>query len=417
MSTLNFNVRGEVGDDTPVLITDNPPGGTATTGRFEPGRFIVSCDPGISGGAWLFYANRLKSFRVILPPGDGEWEAGQPPCIPPEYEGDVEKVALIYEAAAVSLPPFTLDGRYPRLADGTELNVNSKTLFRGYARFLAGGRERQLLDSACEQLQVLKFNFARFWLLADTTYLADPALQYRLDPRIQYAFYERIPDFVRYLAGYGLYPEAVIFTRAQTLMPSANEQVAHLYDCQKALAPFPGLVSKVNEHDQHDNGIAPETIRAPKFAGALYLLSNGSNGLDAAPVEPVGEVAEYHIAGGEWQRKSGHNAWELGNTYNRAMWTSESQRAPDNDGDPNHFEDAAKGMGAMVMGGCFHDVAGKNADPMDAQVFALAAAHSRGMFDGGIAQRRGAYIHRTDLEGPGIIRAYQMGSYVWTVRE
>lgn len=107
MSTLNFNVGGDPGDDQPVLIADNPPGGTTLSTHFEgvpgqpPNRFVATVPSTITGGATLRYQGGKKEFRVIVPPGDGPWEAGMPPCIPPEYNGDFRRVLLSYDPIRV----------------------------------------------------------------------------------------------------------------------------------------------------------------------------------------------------------------------------------------------------------------------------------------------------------------------------
>ncbi len=101
MSTLNFNVSGDPKGDQPVIIADNPPGGTQLASHFEgvpgsaPNRFVVTVPPDITGGASLYYQNRSKWLRVIVPPGEGSWEASDPPCRPPEYPPDFD-VSLKY---------------------------------------------------------------------------------------------------------------------------------------------------------------------------------------------------------------------------------------------------------------------------------------------------------------------------------
>ena len=109
---LNFNLAGDPGDDTPVIIADNPPGGTQLASHFEgtpPNRWIVTVPLEITGGAWVTYQHGHKRFRVIVPPGEGSWEAGMPPCLPPEASGPND-AALIYTPLAVFLPALERRG-------------------------------------------------------------------------------------------------------------------------------------------------------------------------------------------------------------------------------------------------------------------------------------------------------------------
>lgn len=100
MSTLNFNVAGDPKGDQPQIIADNPPGGTLVASHFEggapPNRFVGTVPATVTGGGTLHYDHGKQSFRVIMPPGDGPWEAGLPPCLPDEYHGDSSRVAMIY---------------------------------------------------------------------------------------------------------------------------------------------------------------------------------------------------------------------------------------------------------------------------------------------------------------------------------
>lgn len=100
MSTLNFNVGGDPKGDQPTLVADNPPGGSLVASHFEggnpPNRFVGTVPATITGGGTIHYDHGRKSFRVIFPPGDGPWEAGMAPCLPPEYNGDSERVVLRY---------------------------------------------------------------------------------------------------------------------------------------------------------------------------------------------------------------------------------------------------------------------------------------------------------------------------------
>jgi len=154
MSTLNFNVAGDPHGDRPTLVADNPPGGTTLASHFEgvpgqsPNRFVATVPETISGAATLTYQRGQKSFRVIVPPGPGSWEANQPPCLPPEYHGDVNKVALLYGPSMIDRPYW--DGTYLRWPDGRRYVSRRITGFLDYKVFLDGGPDalRPLLQQS-----------------------------------------------------------------------------------------------------------------------------------------------------------------------------------------------------------------------------------------------------------------------------
>ena len=154
MSTLNFNVAGDPKGDTPTLLADNPPGGTPIPGHFEgmsgqpPNRFVATVPEALSGAATLTYQHGQKSFRVIVPPGPGVWEAGQSPCLPPEYHGDSTKVALIYVASSTVRPYW--DGTYLRYPDGRRWVSRRISGFLDYKLFLDAGADalRPLLQQS-----------------------------------------------------------------------------------------------------------------------------------------------------------------------------------------------------------------------------------------------------------------------------
>ena len=107
---IRFNVGGDHKDDQPLLYPDRPTDHAPITTTFEsPGRLLAIIPPECTGGATLKYQKETKEFRIILPPVDKQFqnEAGEPPQLPPEYNGDPDKVALHYAWAPPVRPGMT----------------------------------------------------------------------------------------------------------------------------------------------------------------------------------------------------------------------------------------------------------------------------------------------------------------------
>lgn len=167
MSRLNFNVAGDHGDDLPWLVTDNPPGGIEVhDGHFEgQNRFVLDCPALVTGGSTFYYDHGRKSFRVIVPPEEpvgATWEAGMPPCLPPEYAGDSERVALKYgpPAAIARKGRVRFDGKVWIDDDGPFLPLTT-TLLYALGRWHKG-ESAQVVDNmrwakarGCDAVRVL----------------------------------------------------------------------------------------------------------------------------------------------------------------------------------------------------------------------------------------------------------------------
>jgi hypothetical protein len=169
VSTLNFNVNGDPGDDQPAIIADNPPGATQLASHFEgvegqtPNRFVVTVPPTLTGGASLFYKNRTESLRVILPPGNGSWEADNPPCRPPEYGPEVS-MALEYAATAAKRRSgiVRFAGR-AWIDDGGPYYPLGDTILYALGHWHRGGQKRDLLKENARLLQDAGHDYVR-WL-------------------------------------------------------------------------------------------------------------------------------------------------------------------------------------------------------------------------------------------------------------
>jgi len=320
---------------------------------------------------------------------------------------------------AGSVRPFHLDGHFCRYDDdNTEMLINDATGFRAFARYVDG--EAAQLDAFVQSCVANRINMIRVAAMQDTTlYLTDPNLRYRIHPADHANYYELLLEFVEYVGMSGLYVDLICCTQTQTILPDPAAQVSHIQRVMSALFDSSALVSKVNEQYVHDNSIDGAALALTKPYGAKFLLSTGSqaSGVEDA-LEPCADVIEYHTNDlSEWQRKGGHNSWEMGNRYNRAAYPSEETRT-DKDGSLAHYEDSGKTEVSMCMASMIHTPEGKNADAFD---FSLAHidAHNRGVFDGGVNYRRGSY-RRYDPP-PDICRDYSMtvpglGEYRWQVR-
>jgi hypothetical protein len=390
---LNFNVAGDPETDLPFVITDNPQGGQRFDGHFEgSGRLIVSfpLDSAIDGGATIFWQQGEKSCRVILPPGEGQWEAGAAPCQPP----DDPTIAIIYDPK--SLPDLSVAGQFVR-SGGNRFTIIDHTQFALYEKWLREGPDA--VEAILAISQLIGFNTARIFLLNTSVH--------HLLPWEWPNFYTDLPIFSRLLAKYGLYPNFVVFTQTESLMPNPQQQVSHLRQIFDVLHDIPCFVSKVNENNQHDNRIADETIAEPKPQGSRFLLSNGSNGAGAQTVEPVSEIGEYHSNDlSEWQRKVGHNAMEENAwPFNIPVWSSENTRSDKDGFNQTHAYDAAKGAALLSAGSCCHTPEGKLSLPFDVSM-QWAQQWVNGAKSVPLEFQDGFYRHRKDLETDTIIRVY-----------
>ena len=294
----------------------------------------------------------------------------------------------------VSLPRLVLNGRFFALEDGTRWTAIESSEFRLYERYLKG----EDLTPVLTERRDLGFNLLRVWLLNTSVG--------HILPWEHPDFYPRLPAFGSLCASFGLYPDFTVFTQTQTLMPELVRQQDHWDRSTQALINTAGLVAAVNEHDQHDNAIHPLLV-LHKPEGARFLISRGSNGADSVPPRPTLDAEEYHTNDlSEWWRKAGHNSMEWADQSGHPCWASENTRCPDKDSNPAHFMDAAAGAALLCAGACFHSEGGKQSRLFDATERACALAWVNGARSVPLEYQAGAYHHRTELEGPGIIRVY-----------
>jgi hypothetical protein len=312
---------------------------------------------------------------------------------------DTELPAITLVRTVVALPPLVRQGQFYYQADGSPFTVIEASQFRAFERFLNG----EDLSPVFGQLQAEGFNTIRVWLLNTSVG--------HIVPAEHPDFYDRLPAFLAHAARFGLYVELTVFTQTQSLMPTRAAQQAHYDATVQGIGATFCFVEGGNEVDSHDNAFDPR-LRLWKPAGATFDLCRGSNGADAWAVEPVIDSARYHSNDtNEWWRRQAHNGMEIAAAFGEPCIANENTR-PDRDGNQNHHRDAAAGAALLSAGSCLHSESGKHSRVMDGADLACARAFVAGARSVDLSQRTAGYVHRTDLEGPTVIRAYQRGSAV-----
>ena len=219
--------------------------------------------------------------------------------------------------------------------------------------------------------------------------------------------YDAIPEFLALCAQYGLYVEFVGFTGPYTgILNTDQEKIDHW---EALIAACTGLSSVslelVNELDNSPNTNIPFSyLRQPDG----ILSSHGSNSADHDTVEPVWDYGSYHSNDlYEWQRKVGHNAMaDVADKHDCPATAGENTRGDKDHYNLSHAFDAAAGASLLCAGACCHTPRGKTSELWDGPELAWAEAWTHGAESVPLEYQQGAYHHRIDLEGPGIIRAY-----------
>lgn len=308
--------------------------------------------------------------------------------------------------AAGTWETFTLDrpvGTLPRLtirdriyfgqATGERFHLIQCSDFSLYKRYLDNEHIELILADRVK----VGFNALRVWLLNTSV------IPGGLIPSQYASFYDRLPHFLKACEAYGLYVELTAFTQTQTLMPSASDQLDHWGRIVNAVIDAPNvLLELVNEGDQHDNATS---AAFPRPAGVL--CSSGSNGADSAPPLPIWDYVLYHTNDlNEWQRKTGHNAWEWSEHHDRPGCANENTRFSDRDNSAAHAYDAAAGAALLCAGACFHSQQGKLSEPFSGDQLARAQDWVAGARSVPLEYQPGQYARHDELNGPDCIRAY-----------
>lgn len=281
MSTLWFNVAGAPQTDIPSLELFD--GVSKFPGTFPvPNRCGVEIPPGLSGGAELFYQGRRKSIRVIVPPGPGSWEAGDPtgPCMPPEVGGDAAKMALLY---APLLQSLVRDGIHIRLADGSRYVHAQATNYLLFQRYLEGQDIEPLLYPGFDGYNVT---------FSMSVVPAQAGLR-PLRPEHYADFYPRADQFLSLLASRGKRIEATLLCDCAQLGVDLSWQRSFVGQMTEILRAYPHLLQLANEPPA--NGVNPADFPRPSgvFASAGSSLSG-----DACPLPPW-DYSTAHLGRGD----------------------------------------------------------------------------------------------------------------------
>lgn len=304
------------------------------------------------------------------------------------------------------LPPGSTEklrvrGQFFEKENGERFTAKQTTSFRLYERFLGNEDVRPVLG----QVQSVGFNMVR--VLSTCDYM------FRLYPQEHSDYYERLPEFANLLSQYGLYIEFTVFADATRVFPNdVRSQQTHWNQIIDVLRDSPNVILElVNENDQTINYLDPNAF--PRPTG--LLASHGSNGSQAQPIQPFWDYATFHTnSASEEQRKVGHNAWEI---WGGPTLTNETSRywevgmwvwgAADLERQKLLAYDSAAGAALLCAGACFHTVNGKQSVLWTPNEETIGREWVRGMDSVPLEFQDGAYIRRDDLNGPGVLRAYE----------
>jgi len=305
-----------------------------------------------------------------------------------------EALGLPFDPPVGTLPRRVVQGQFFALEDGTPWTMIQCSDFNLLGRVMAGEDIRPVL----EQRRAVRFNTLRVFTAYNVPGIGT------LQPSV--GLYGPIPGFLDLCASYGLYVELVAFTGPYTgLFADDDAKVLHWEDLRE-VSRFSSNVSLelVNEGDHPANKDLPfSRLRRP----VGILASHGSAMADQAPMLPVWDYTSYHSNDlNEWQRKVGHNAMEFADLYDVPATANENTRGDKDGYIVRHASDAAAGAALLPAGACCHTPRGKTSELWDGEELGWARAWARGARSVPLDFQRGAYHHRTNLEGPDVIRAY-----------
>jgi hypothetical protein len=294
-----------------------------------------------------------------------------------------------------STEKLKINGQFFMKESGERFTAKETTQFRLYKRFLEG----EDISPIVAQVQSYGFNMVR--VLGTCDYM------FHLYPQ-EYSdrYYTSLGPFASYLSSFGIYLEFVVFADATRVMPNGNEQVNHW---NRVVSSFQGVPNVIVELLMRMTHI--DTNIFPRILGVI--LSHGSNGSQAHPVEPFWDYVTFHTNGAfEEQRKIGHNAWEiwggptLTNETSRywevGMWVGSSL-----DRQKTLAYDSAAGAALLCAGACYHTVNGKQSVLWTSNEGEVGKMWTSGMDSVPLEFQDGAYIRRDDLLAPDVLRAYE----------
>ena len=193
-----------------------------------------------------------------------------------------EAVAFRARPPIPKTPRVHVEGLRFITEDGEPWVMAFATSFRAYERFLRGEDLRPHLQELAE----LGANGIRVLGAFD---FGSPAAQ-RLYPAEHADYYDGLPAFFELLREVGLYAEFCVFADTKRSVPGKGNQLTHWNRVCGVLQPIPNvLVERVNENNQHENGV---DAVLPKPNG--MVSSFGSNGGGNDPPGPFWDFADLH---------------------------------------------------------------------------------------------------------------------------
>jgi hypothetical protein len=302
----------------------------------------------------------------------------------------------VLEWDRVTLPRLRTRGQFFELETGERWTAIETSDFNLLARYLNGEDIRPVLAQRAE----VGFNLLRVWTLMDLGQFGIGRLRLEEHPDL----YQRLPAFLELCAERKLYVELTAYTGIN----DPNHWTALL----AAVASSPNvIVELVNELDQNSD--------EPDHLGRVFdlnrferppppiLVSHGSNGSQARPVQPFWDYATFHTNGApEEPRAVGHDASQI---WSGPTLTNETSRHPDNVRDANQAFDAAAGAALLAAGSAFHSVHGKNSHLFEGLELELAKAWVAGARSVPLECQSEPFVHRQDLQGPSTLTVYQRG--------
>ena len=283
---IRFNVAGDPhGDQPTVEPLDGKP---AIACHFESaGRLVTDNIPAdATGGADVFYQRRQKTFRVILPPlgGDFELEAGDPLCLPPEYHGDVDKVALHY-GPATSDQIQIVDDHFE--VNGKRWLVRGLDGFSDLAILLDGGDIRPMLRQSQDLGVRVRRVFGAMKNIRD------------FNPDRYPNYHDGIRALCALYAEFGIYADFDVLPDCELLGWSLSRCQRQWVEVCATFAPITNKfnVSLTNEYDHGGNlvGRPRNATDGIDYSPAPFALcSAGSAVSDAPPWRPGWGIREFH---------------------------------------------------------------------------------------------------------------------------
>jgi hypothetical protein len=279
-----------------------------------------------------------------------------------------------------------------RLETGERWTAIETSDFNLFARYLTEGADA--IRPVLAERSAIGFNLLRVWTAfwGGPTFTAEIG---RLIPSEHPEMYAKLQPFASLCASYGLYVEFTAF--CADVVPGHWESLGAALQDQTNV-----LIELVNEHGAYPSNLDPQDFQP--LPGVV--CSHGSSASQAVPVRPWWHYETSHwVNVYQWPRKCGHNSLEFSEGAENLpashvpVIANENTR-PDQDGNVNHFYDAAAGAALLCAGSAFHSPSGKKSALFDARDRSFAEAWVAGARSVRLEFQDGRYRHAAELEGP-----------------